>query len=170
MDLDQKMKAQKAEHIIHQVAVALDASLQSSQALQIAAELAATLQVRLEGIFVEDINLIRIAELPFTREIRAASLTREAVELQRMEQELKSLANQERQRLEKIAQEKGISCSFRIRRGHIKSELMQYVSEVDVLTISMSGQQMPEKFWQRRTARRVNEAAGRFQTKAPVTV
>ena len=129
------MNAGIAETIIRRVAVALDASQQSSQAMQAAAELAASLQAELEGIFIEDINLIRLAELPFTREIRPASMTEETVNLQRMEQELRSLARQEQQKLELIAREKGISCSFRVRRGQVKTELMEAVTEVDVLTL-----------------------------------
>ena len=133
------MNAGNAETIIRRVAVALDASLQSSQAMQVAAELAASLQAELEGIFIEDINLIRLAELPFTREIRPASMTEETVNLQRMEQELRSLARQEQRNLELVAREKGISCSFRVRRGQIKAELMEAVAEVDVMTLCRPG-------------------------------
>lgn len=129
------MNVGNTETIIRRVAVALDASLQSSQAMQAAAELAASLQAKLEGIFIEDINLIRLAELPFTREIRPASMTEETVNVQQMELELRSLARQEQQKLELIAHEKGISCSFRVRRGQIKTELMEAISEVDVLTL-----------------------------------
>jgi len=139
------MNALNTETIIRRVAVALDASLASSQALQAAAELAASLQAELEGIFIEDINLIRLAELPFTREIRPASMTEETVNVQRMEQELRSLARQEQQKLELIAREKGISCSFRIRRGQIKAELMEAVAEVDVMTLCRPGY-VSEKF------------------------
>jgi len=129
------MNTGNAGTIIRRVAVVLNASMQSSQALQAAAELAASLQAELEGIFIEDINLFHLAELPFTREIRPASMTEETVSAQRMEQELRSLARQEQQKLELIAREKGISCSFKIRRGQIMAELMEAVTEVDVLTL-----------------------------------
>lgn len=133
------MNKVNAGTIIRRVAVALDASAQSSQAMQAAAELAASLQAELEGIFIEDINLIRLAELPFTREIRPASMTEEKFNLQRMEQELRSLARQQQQKLELVAREKGVSCSFRIRRGHIRAEMMEVVTEVDVLTLCSPG-------------------------------
>ncbi len=119
------MNAENIDAIIRRVAVILDATLQSNQALQAAAELAASMQAELEGIFVEDINLIHLAELPFTREIRPASMTEETVNLQRMEQELRSLARQEQQKLERVAREKGLGCSFSIRRGQIRTELME---------------------------------------------
>ena len=128
-----------AETIIRRVAVALDASAQSSQALQAAAELAASLQAELEGIFIEDINLIRLAELPFIREIRPASMTEETFNVQRMEQELRTLARQQQQKLELVAREKGLSCSFRIRRGQIRAEMMEIFTEVDVLTLCRPG-------------------------------
>ena len=123
------------ETVIRRVAVALNASLESTLALQAAAELATSMQAELEGIFIEDINLIRLAELPFTREIRPASMTQNAVDLQRMEQELRSLARREQQKLETVAREKGLGCSFSIRRGQIKTELMAAVTRVDVLTV-----------------------------------
>ena len=129
------MNPGNAETIIQRVAIALDACHQSSQALQAAAEMAACLQAELEGIFIEDINLIRLAELPFTREIRPFSMTEETVDVKRMEQELRSLARQQQQKLELVAREKGIRCSFRIRRGQIKAELMNAVTEVNVLTL-----------------------------------
>ena len=129
------MNPGNAETIIQRVAIALDACHQSSQALLAAAEMAASLQAELEGIFIEDINLIRLAELPFTREIRPFSMTEETVDVKRMEQELRSLARQQQQKLELVAREKGIRCSFRIRRGQIKAELMNAVTEVNVLTL-----------------------------------
>ena len=159
------MKKQHTDSIIRRVAIALDASGQSSQALQAAAELAASLQAELEGIFIEDINLIRLAELPFTREIRPASMTEQVVDLQRMEQELRSQARQQRQKLELIAREKGISCSFSTRRGHIKAELMQTAAEVDFLTFC-SPDQRPDSL----KAKTIDNAVSWSQAQPSITV
>ena len=54
----------------NRILVALDASPQSEAALRAAAELAALLEAELEGLFVEDINLLHLCGLPFGREIR----------------------------------------------------------------------------------------------------
>lgn len=159
------MKKQHTDSIIRRVAIALDASGQSSQALQAAAELAASLQAELEGIFIEDINLIRLAELPFTREIRPASMTEEVVDLQRMEQELRSQARQQQQKLELIAREKGISCSFSTRRGHIKAELMQTAAEVDFLTFCS-----PDQRSDRLKTKTIDNAVSWSQAKPSITV
>jgi len=164
------MNPGNAETIIQRVAIALDARLQSSQALQAAAEMAASLQAELEGIFIEDINLIRLAELPFTREIRPASMTEETVDVPRMEQELRSLARQQQQKLELVAREKGISCSFRIRRGQIKAELMNAVTEVDVLMLCRPGQ-VAKKFSRKNPGYSIStHAIPSQQTSSPVSV
>mgnify|MGYP001819511065 CR=1 FL=1 len=155
-----------AAALFRRITVALDDSMQSSQALQEAAELAASLQAELEGIFIEDINLIHLAELPFTREIRPASMTQEVVNSQRMEQELRSLARQQQKKLELVANEKGIRCSFRIRRGQIKTELMEAVTEADILTLSRPGQ-VAEKFTRQSASLSLQAAAFPAQQASP---
>ena len=133
------MSADKTDITIRRIAVALDASEHSLRALETAARLAASLKAELEGIFVEDIDLIHLAGLPFLREIRLASLAQEAVSLQRMERELRAIARQVRQTLELVARREGISCSFRVRRGRVEAELMEAAMEVDVLTLGRPG-------------------------------
>lgn len=145
------MSAQQAQYLIKRVAVVLDASMQSHQALLEAAELAASMQAELEGVFVEDINLIHLAELPFTREIRPASMTLDTFDPGRMKRELRSLARQEQYKLESIARDRGIAHSFRIRRGSVRTEVMATVTEVDVLTLCRSGPQVTEKLQQHKT-------------------
>jgi nucleotide-binding universal stress UspA family protein len=130
---------------IRRIAVALDASEHSQQALETAARLAASLNAELEGIFVEDIDLIHLAGLPFLREIRLASLAQEAVSLQRMERELRAIARQVRQTLELVARREGISCSFRVRRGRVETELLEAAMEVDVLTLGHPGATLSQR-------------------------
>ena len=55
-----------ADHTPRRILVALDASAHSHAALAAAVALAARLHAEIEGLFVEDINLLRLAELPFT--------------------------------------------------------------------------------------------------------
>lgn len=145
------MSAQQAQHLIKRVAVVLDASMQGHQALLEAAELAASMQAELEGVFVEDINLIHLAELPFTREIRPASMTLVTFDPGRMKRELRSLAQREQYKLESIARDRGIAHSFRIRRGSMRTEVMATVTEVDVLTLCRSGPQVTTKLQQHKT-------------------
>ena len=71
---------------IKQILVAVDGSPSSLSALENSVELAARLNAELVGLFVEDINLLRATQLPFTREISffSSGLRRlEAAELER---------------------------------------------------------------------------------------
>jgi len=52
------------------ILVALDATEDSLTSLDLATRLAAKLRAELEGLFVEDINLLRMADLPCTRVVR----------------------------------------------------------------------------------------------------
>ena len=57
------------------IVVALDASPHSLAALRAAAQLAATIQAELYGLFVEDSDLLRLCDLPFCQEIGSFSAT-----------------------------------------------------------------------------------------------
>ena len=60
---------QNEELAIRRILVALDGSYHSLAALEAAAELAASLEAELHGLFVEDVNLLRVAGSPVAREV-----------------------------------------------------------------------------------------------------
>ena len=53
---------------IRRILIALDASPASQAALDLAVELAVRYQAELIGIYVEDINILRSADIPFTEQ------------------------------------------------------------------------------------------------------
>ena len=55
--------------LVRRILVAVDASHHSIAALEAAVELATRFQAELLGLYVEDINLLRLAQLPFGREV-----------------------------------------------------------------------------------------------------
>ena len=55
------------------ILVALDASPYSHAAIEVATILAADLRAELQALFIEDIDLLRLAALPFTREVDETS-------------------------------------------------------------------------------------------------
>lgn len=117
------------------IMVALDASASGRQALQTAARLAALMGAELEGVFVEDINLLRLAELPFLREVRPWSLAEESISSQRMQRELQTLARLARQMLEQTAMEMGIEYSFRVWRGHAAATTLAETFSADIISL-----------------------------------
>ena len=88
---------------IRRILVALDASPHSFAALEAAAHLAAHLEAELSGLYVEDENLLRGAELPITRMVGSFSGEVRPVERGDMEQQLNVQAARARRALEQIA-------------------------------------------------------------------
>jgi len=124
---------------IRRIAVTLDALDLSIVALEQAACLAGRMGAQLEGIFVEDTDLLQLAELPFLREVRRSSHSVEAMNPARMEQELRVLARRAERLLGEQATLHHVSWSFRIWRGSIDSDLLAAALEVDVLALTRLG-------------------------------
>jgi len=125
--------------VMRRIAVMLDAFQVNATVLDQAARLAQRMGAQLEGIFVEDIELLQLAELPFLREVRAVSRSVEAMDLSRMEQEFRVLAHRAERLLGEQAARHNVAWSFRIWRGSIDSDLLAAALEADVLALTRLG-------------------------------
>ncbi len=123
---------------IRRILVGLDASPGSYAALEAAVRLAAELEAELEGLFVEDVNLLRFAGLPFTRVVDAVSARPRALEPSDLERELKTQAEQARRTLAASAGTR-VSWSFRVVRGRIESEFLAAAREADLVSLGFVG-------------------------------
>src|SRR6516165_4867430 len=132
------MREGEAEFVLHRILVALDASTHSMAALAAAVQLAAAMEAELEGLFVEDVNLLRLAGLPFAREVRhTASL--EALDSLRMERALKAQAAQAREALAAAARRAQVQWSFRVVRGQVAQEVLAAAAQADLVTLGKQG-------------------------------
>jgi nucleotide-binding universal stress UspA family protein len=113
----------------------MDASAHSTAALESAAQLAAQLEAELVGLFVEDINLVRLAALPCAREVGIFSATARGLDLRAMERAMKATAEQAQRLLQKTAQRLGVPWSFRTARGLIADELLAAAAQTDLLAL-----------------------------------
>lgn len=129
------MNERELEPVIRRILVALDASRHSLAALEAASELADTLKAELVGIFVEDINLLRLAGLPFAREVRYLSVTDRPLDSPSMERELRIQAEQVKQTLAVVAGRRQLHWSFRVVRGEVVTELLSAAQEADLLAL-----------------------------------
>ena len=123
------------EPTIRRILVALDASQHSLAALEAASELASALKAELVGIFVEDVNLLRLAGLPFAREVEYPSGAARPLDSLIMERELRIQAAQVRQTLAGVASRRQIQWSFRVVRGQVATELLTAAQEADLLAL-----------------------------------
>ncbi len=124
---------------IRRILVALDASPHSLAALRAAVDLAAKMDAELEGLFVEDAALLRLAELPCAREVLHFSTAEFPLTRASMESRLKAQSEQIRRALEAAATRARIEWSFRIARGEVAAEVLAAAAGVDLLALGRGG-------------------------------
>jgi nucleotide-binding universal stress UspA family protein len=132
------MSQREGGFTLRHILVALDASTHSLAAVEAAADLAAAMQAEMEGLFIEDINLIRLASLPCTREVRhTASVA--SLDLEQMERALKAQATEARQALAAAARRAHVQWSFRVARGRVAHEVLAAAAAADLVTLGKLG-------------------------------
>lgn len=124
---------------IRRILVAVDASPSSLQALAAAARVAALLQAELEGLFVEDTDLLSFAELPFSVVTAAHMSSARRVGRAEIERTLRQQARRALEAMRKTSSEAGIRWSFRVVRGNVHRELMQAASQADLFSLGCIG-------------------------------
>ena len=127
------MKPNRREPIMRRILVALDATPHSQAALEAAAELAASLGAELVGVYVEDVNLLRLAQLPFARETRFPAAATARLELPEVEQRLREQARRAQAELARLAERKALRYSFQVRRGQVGNTLIEFEADLLVL-------------------------------------
>ncbi len=135
------MAVQKSS--IKQILVALDGSPSSISALEKGAKLAAGLNAELVGLFVEDINLLRATQLPFTQEISFFSSGYRPLDPLELERQLRVQADRVRQIMERIALAKNLSARFRVVRGAVAEEILNAAKDADLLMLGKTGRSLP---------------------------
>ena len=140
------------------ILVALDASASSLAALEVAAGLATCLRSELAGLFVEDDDLMNLAELPFAREISLPGGAVRPLDPARMKQEMEQQAAAARRALRVEAQRRRLSWDFRVVRGRVERELSAAAAMADLICVGQGMRPMTRRARLGGTARRA--AAG----------
>ena len=129
-----------SEERIKRILVALDASEANISILKAATQLAARFNAQVKALFVEDINLLRMAQLPIAREITTSARARRPLNLPNLEQQLRSQVQRLRRIVESTAQQSNLPVDFEVLRGHIATELCSAVQDMDLLVIGKNTQ------------------------------
>lgn len=124
---------------IRRIVVALDESAHSAAALQAAADLAHRLRAELQALFIEDANLLRLAALPFAREVVGASAAARPMDAVAMERALRAQAARLQASLAAVAERFRVRYSFTVARGPVVSELVARSLEADLLIVGAGG-------------------------------
>lgn len=140
------------------ILVALDASASSLAALEVAAGLAACLGCEFAGLFVEDDDLMNLAELPFARAFSLTGGAARPLDPARMKQELEQRAAAARRALRSEAQRRRLNWDFRVVRGRVEGELRAAAAAADLICVGQGTRPMTRRARLGGTARRA--AAG----------
>jgi len=144
---------------IRRIVVALDASASSLSSLEAAARLAARCRAELVGLFVEDENLLRLADLPFAREVQPSGATERPLAAAQVARSLRVQAERARRTLGRIAGELAISNSLEVVRGNYLAEALSATVELDVLFLRAGAAREASRIG--RAARATGAARGR---------
>lgn len=124
---------------INRILVALDTSPHSVAALEAAVQLAEEWSAELVGLFVEDLDLLRLAQLPFAREVSAYSARVRAIGPEQLELQLRAQAARLRRQMARMAMRRGIRWSFEVSRGDIVAELLEQAKDADLIILGKTG-------------------------------
>jgi hypothetical protein len=120
---------------IQRIVVALEPAPRARTALAAAAASAARMEAELVGLFIEDVDLLHFAGLPFAREVGFPSAAWRSLDVGTMERSLRVLADEARRTMASIAERAPVRWSFRVARGSVTSELLAGAGEADLMLL-----------------------------------
>ncbi len=124
---------------IRRILVPLDASPNARLALHEAAALASGLRADLMGLFVEDIGLVRLTELPFAQEVNQLTASVRRLERQQVEQQMRMQAARMRWELAEICGRLRIRYRFHVARGGVAAQVLAAAAEADLVILGRCG-------------------------------
>lgn len=129
------MNEQEDQLCIKRIVIGLDTSHHSLAALRAAAQLARGLGAELHGLFVEDADLLRVAQLSVTKELQFPFSDHAQPSLGRMQRQLRAQARQAREALASICAQESIEWSFQVVRGDVSESVLKEAAKADLLCV-----------------------------------
>ena len=129
------MKLVIDERVAERILVALDASRQGFEALEVAVALAGQLRAELHGLFVEDANLLKLADLPMSQEICFSVGSPRPLDSGALRRRLRTRAEEARRMIEERARRAEIEHSFRVGQGGLIREALASGETADVFVV-----------------------------------
>jgi nucleotide-binding universal stress UspA family protein len=124
---------------VERILLAIDASPGSLAAMEAAVELAAEYDAELIGVYVEDVDLLRLARLPFASEVVGYSARLRTLGPDALARQLRAQAAQARRALAREATRFGIRWRFQVARGRIPLVILAEADEADLVIVGKSG-------------------------------
>ncbi len=147
--------------MIRRILVALDTSPDSQAAAEAAAEMAALLRAELHGLFVEDVELLRLVESPLARELDLSTGSAHGAESEAVEAQLRAHARRTRESLDRLAERLRIKSTFQVARGSVAQEILAAAADADLVTLGRVGWTVRRRRDLGKTARALISHGGR---------
>lgn len=129
----------EAKFAVRRIVVAMDSSLHAQAAAEAAVALASRFKAVLEGLFVEDVNLINLAEHPLSRLVSFPSGEASSLDPRNLKLHIRSERARAQRTLESMAARLHLQPSFRILRGRVETEIVTAASDADLLVVGFAG-------------------------------
>jgi len=107
----------------------------------IATLVGASQAAELRTLFIEDANLLRLAGLPFAREVGLVSAVDRLLSTEQVERALRTQASRAERLLAEVFGKSGTPFSFQVVRGTVLAVAMECAPEADVLVLGDAGAQ-----------------------------
>ena len=133
------MAGKTTRKLTRTVIVATDLCSYSLPIVNLAVEIAASADSKLQGLFVEDEDLLMLSGSPLTREISLTTASARPTSTDRLQRSLKSVARQFEDSLRREAQASKIAWSYQYVRGRIRDFGLKPKLEADFTILGRSG-------------------------------
>lgn len=124
---------------VERILVALDSSNHSFAALQAAVELAQHYDAILRGIFIEDINLLNLANMPFHREVGLYSAVIREITTDGISRGILVQSRWVVRTFHRLINRTGLQSEFAVLRGDVIETIRHEAEECDLLVMGKSG-------------------------------
>ena len=124
----------RPEFPVRRIVIALESICENLRALEIAAEMAARIKAELHGIFIEDVNILSAAHLPFVRQVSLHTAAAPSFEPADVEAQFRAMAMRARDCLQELASRMKVPWSFTIHRGD-RFSLVSGTERSDLLVV-----------------------------------
>jgi hypothetical protein len=125
------------------IVVAVNAVRRCGETLELARALASSIGADLDVVFVEDARLLRLADLPVTREIDRISGTARDLDSQRMLRALHGEVRQLRRQLSRLNRNTAVRSTVRVVRGDYLTEALAASASVNVTFVHGARRLLP---------------------------
>jgi len=121
------------------IVVAINAVRRCGRTLELATTLASRIGADLDVVFVENTNLLRLADLPVTREIDRVSGMARDLDSQRILRALRGEARQLRREVSRLEKAASVRSTVRVVQGHYFTEALAASAKADITFVHAAG-------------------------------